>query len=179
MKALKFLSLLLLISCQVAFAQEEAATKSQSASLNIGVGAGLTYGGLGARIVVNPSDVFGLFLALGYNLESVGFNVGPIVTIPSQSSTKFYLTAMYGYNGVIIVKDLEELNNTYYGVSAGAGIKLMSKRKPGSYWDFGLIAPFRSSDFKSDWDDIKNSSFIEVQSNPWPVVICVGYNFSL
>jgi len=170
---------MLLISCQVAFAQEESAAKSHKTTFNLGIGAGLTYGGIGARLVVNPSDLFGLFIALGYNLESVGFNAGPIITIPSQSSTKFYLTAMYGYNGVIIVKDLEELNNTYYGVSAGAGIKLMSKGNPGSYWDFGLIAPFRSSNFKNNWDDIKNNPAIEVQSNPWPVVICVGYNFSL
>ena len=180
MKTLTTLLVALFVAVQVSHAQEtESAPDKPKTTVNLGIGAGLTYGGLGGRFVVNPSEVFSLFVGLGYNLDGLGYNVGPIVTIPSESRAKFYLAAMYGYNGVIVIEGLEERNKTYYGASAGVGIKLMSKRNPGSYWDFGLIVPFRSSEFKDDWDDIKNDPFIEVTGNPWPVNICIGYNFKL
>ena len=179
MKTLNIFFLISFMSFQISIAQEADSTENHQTYNNIGIGVGMTYGGIGGHIVINLTETIGLFGALGYNLESLGFNVGPMLNFPSKSKTQFYLTAMYGYNGVIVVSGANEYNKTYYGVTAGIGLKLKSSRNTGNYWDFGLLVPFRSSSFRDDWDDIKNNSAIEVQSEPWPINICVGYNFRL
>jgi hypothetical protein len=146
---------------------------------NFGIGIGLTYGAFGGRYVYNPSRSFGLFIGAGYNLVNISYNLGGIITIPTKSTIAPTISAMYGTNSVIKVEGMDELNGSYNGLSFGLGIKIKSRRDPGEYWDIGIIVPMRSSDFKDDYDDIKNNSAIEIKNDPWPVLINIGYNFKL
>lgn len=173
--------MLFIISCisTNTFAQNADSTTKYTPEFHMGIGTGLTYGGFGGRFVANPSKVVGLFVGCGYNIKSVGVNGGLIFTVPSKTRTKFYINPMYGYNAVIVIKGLDYLNKTYYGFSIGAGLKIVSRKNPGSYFDVGLIVPNRSSEYKDAWNEIQNSPIIEVQSNPWPVLLNIGYNFRL
>jgi len=41
-----------------------------------------------------------------------------------------------------------------------------------------LVVPFRSKSFHDDWDNIKNNPGIDIQSEPLPVAISIGYHFA-
>jgi predicted porin len=86
---------------------------------------------------------------------------------------------MYGTNGAIKVDGLPEYDKVYTGASFGLGIKLNSKGDNANYWDFGLLYPIRSSSFNDDYDTVKNDPRISDISSPWPVLIVIGYNFTL
>ena len=179
---LKFCFIILLpffVLSQNSIAQKSDDIGSKNFSHHLGIGLGLTYGTLGGRYVFSPVDVFGLSVGLGYNLVGLGYNFAGIFSIPSKSRTQVYLSGMYGCNAVIRVEGAEGYNDTYSGISFGAGVKLNSRKNPGNYWDLGLIVPIRSTKFSDDWDAIKNNPSMSVQSDPWPVLLNVGYNFRL
>ena len=71
--------------------------------VNLGFGAGLDYGGFGARVTGMPSKNFGVFGGLGYALAGVGFNGGVQGIFNSKGRAVPYLTAMYGYNGALVI----------------------------------------------------------------------------
>lgn len=152
---------------------------SKNGKTHLGIGTGLTYGGLGARLAFSLHDNFGLIGGLGYNLVGLGYNAGVITYFPSSTKTQAYFCALYGYNSVIKVEGLSQLDESYNGPSFGFGMALNSRSNPGNYWDIGIIVPVRSSDFKDDWDIIKNNPSITVQSDPWPILVNIGYNFRI
>lgn len=157
-------------------AQHLASEKNSSAA---GIGIGLPYGGIGARISYNPFEQTALFLGMGYNFAGVGINGGLQYILPSSKQTEVYFTAMYGANASIVIEGWGEFSKNYYGPSLGLGVRINSLRNEGSFWDVGIIVPIRSSSFNDDFDDLENSSFFSDLSRPWPVLITVGYNFSL
>jgi len=126
---------------QVALAQNEVLTSSErygsskQGSASVGVGIGLLYGGFGSRLTYHPVDQLGLFLGLGYNVVNLGYNAGFMYSFPSTKQAEFFVTGMYGYNGVIRVTGVGGFESSYNGVSAGAGVRLNSTRKRGQYWD--------------------------------------------
>jgi len=148
---------------------------NEASMLNIGIGMGLTYGGIGGRLVLNPLDQLGLFFGLGYNIHNTGINLGAIYYVQSPVKTQLYLSGMYGYNAVIVYG---KEKNEYNGPSFGIGLKINSKSKTGSYFDIGLIVPVRSDDFHSDIDKLSKNPNFDVKK-PWPVLINIGYNFRL
>jgi len=151
--------------------------ENEFSKFSLGLGAGLDFGGFGARITVSPAKSVGLFAGLGYNLVGFGFNGGArFRLIPDKRVNPTFL-AMYGYNGVIKVIDKEQYDDSYNGVSIGAGIQLNSKNKP-NYWSFELLLPFRSQEFHDDLDRVKMDPYVEI-SDPLPVAISVGYHFAL
>lgn len=164
----------------VASAQSRSNTYQTADVTTLGMGLGLTYGGLGMKFTRNFNEYVGLMAGVGYNFDNLGYNIGTQLYLPSQSKAQAYVSAMYGTNGVIIVDDLygDSFKESYTGVSFGFGINLRSKRTKGNFVELGLIVPIHGSDYKDDWDDIKNTSGIET-TDPWPVLINVGYNFNI
>lgn len=171
---MKILIIPLLLITSLLFAQHD--TTYSKPQVNIGLGAGLDYGGFGIRATVKPINRFGLFGAGGYNLDGVGFNLGAqyYFNLGSQS---FYLTGMYGYNGVIIVTGDIEDKATYYGVSAGLGYQFVFKHARGSTIHFELLLPFRSQAFEDDLDTLKALG-AEVR-DALPIAISIGYHIRL
>jgi len=157
-------------------AQHMSATKGKSF---VGVGIGLPFGGFGGRLSYNPADQFTLFGGAGYNTLGLAANGGFQYSIPSQKQTEFYFTGMYGYNSLILMEGAPRYNKTYNGLSLGAGIKINSFRFEGSYWDLGLLAPFRPQSYRDDLDKIRKSPLMEINAEPMPVLFYVSYNIML
>lgn len=145
----------------------------QDSKLNIGVGGGLDYGGLGVQTGFRPSERFSLFAGLGYNLDGMGYNIGAQFHFPSEKKLSWYITGMYGYNAVLIVTGDIKREKTYYGPSAGAGLQL--KRGEKGFWNFELLLPFRTSEFQDDIDALDNIGADVTE--PLPVAFSVGYHW--
>ncbi|UJP65114.1 hypothetical protein [Mongoliitalea daihaiensis] len=171
-----------LFHAQASFAQNEVQTSSEKygsskqGSTSVGAGIGLLYGGFGSRLTYHPVDQLGLFLGLGYNVVNLGYNAGFMYSFPSTKQAEFFVTGMYGYNGVIRVTGVGGFEDSYNGVSAGAGVRLNSNRKRGQYWDFGLLVPFRSNEFSEDYRFAQSIS--DIQNLP-PVLFFVGFHIPL
>lgn len=171
------LAVMLIISFGL-FGQEihKSSRKSQT---SFGLGLGLPYGAFGARLASNLANHTALFGGLGYHIAGVGYNFGLLVSIPSESQTEFYLTAMYGTNGAIKVQGLDEYDNVFTGPSFGLGVKVNSNRIEGNYWDFGLLLPITSSEFDEQETLVRNDPRVSGFTAASPVLIVIGYNFSL
>ena len=169
-------SVLLSLSIKGQSVNEEEYPKTNQ---TIGLGVGLEYGGIGARVVLFTSNHVDLFGGVGYNLDGVGFNGGLSYRFKPGEKIVPYFSGMYGYNAVIVVDGLEEYNKTYYGPSIGFGVEIHKKKKKKNYFNLELVVPFRSSDFRNDWDLLKSDPRIDVTSEAWPLMISVGYHFGL
>jgi hypothetical protein len=149
-------------------------TVGQDSKLNVGIGAGLDYGGFGTRIGFMPSERIGLFAGLGYNLDGLGYNVGAQFHFPSEKKVSWYLTGMYGYNAVLVVTGDIKKEKTYYGPSAGVGVQLKT-RNENRFWNFELLVPFRSSEFQDDIDALDDIGADVTE--PLPIAFSVGYHW--
>jgi hypothetical protein len=140
---------------------------------DIGVGGGLSYGGLGARFTYRPIEKIGLFGSLGYNLDALGYNLGVQLHVPSQKKLSVYITGMYGYNTVLIVEAINmKSKTTYFGFSTGVGVEFKLKEK--SFLCAEVLVPFRPQVYKDAVDDLESISF-EIKE-PLPVAFCIGYH---
>lgn len=169
----KYLFILLwLISLPLQAQDTNSELKSE---VNIGVGVGMDYGGIGIRGTFLPVEQLGLFVSAGYNLNAGGFNAGAQWRFPKKRHA-FFLTGMYGYNAVLIVTDDIEEKGTYYGITLGAGYELKVGTK-GNFWNWEILVPFRNSNFYDDYDALES-----IGVNPGdflPFAISVGYHFKI
>lgn len=176
MKKIILIAMIVINSYTLSQAQNFSSSKGKA---TVGLGMGLPYGGFGGRLSINPLDQVTLFGGLGYNLVGVGYNVGMQYILPSEKHTEFFLTAMYGYNAVMKIKGTDIYNDSYNGFSAGAGLRLNSKKNEGVFWDFGFLIPARSQQYRDDWNNLNNNPMIENLSKASPVLIFVGLNFPI
>jgi hypothetical protein len=146
----------------------------------LGPGMGLDYGGLiGGKIEYLPVKNFGLYGGLGYNLLSVGWNVGATYKILPDKRVSPNLMLFYGYNGVTKVDGgFSEYEMTSYGVTIGGNLDIRIGSR-GDKLSVGLFVPIRSQKFMDNYDAMKNDPRIEVKSELLPIAISVGYNFLL
>lgn len=145
-------------------------------SFNIGAGGGLSYGGFGVRLTYTPLQALGLFGALGYNLDAAGYNLGIQAHLPSSKKIGVYATGMYGYNTVLIVEaPTIKTRTTYYGFSAGLGLKLTLAEK--SFLSAEILLPFRPEAYHSAIDDLESIGY-DIR-DPWPLAFCIGYHILL
>lgn len=142
---------------------------------SLGFGVGLDYGGIGARISGKIVTQLYAFAGVGYNLNGAGFNGGAVFRFSPKKRVCPILSAMYGYNAVIIVEGMKEQSKTYYGPSFGGGIELKVGRKS-NFFVFELWVPVRSQEYRDDIDALLNNAGVEV-TEATPVAISVGYNF--
>lgn len=147
------------------------------AKQNIGIGLGIDYGGLlGIRYTYMPSPKFGLFGAVGYVLVGPGFNFGATYKISPEKRVTPTLGAMYGYNAAIKVSGASEFDEIYYGPSFSFGIEVKNWRNKNKYWNFELVLPIRSSEYKDDLDALQSNPDIEI-SDGLPIAFSIGYHF--
>ncbi len=151
------------------------AQKTPNNNGSLGFGVGQDYGGIGIRAEYLAHKNVGLFFGGGYNLQDVSFNTGiSIKTMPGKK-VQPVIAAMYGYNGVIKVKNRVDLSKTYYGFTTGAGVQIENKKN--ARWLLQLLVPVGRKQFNEDYDRIKN--IVQFANNPLPVTFSVGHQISL
>jgi hypothetical protein len=144
-------------------------------SKNFGLGMGIDYGGFGGKFALMPTEKFGVFAGMGYNLAGLGFNGGATFKFSPSKRVGPYLSAMYGYNGVVVVDNGPAESKTYYGPSFSFGIELKTRRNESNFWNFELVLPVRSSEFNDYIDELKNSGYKITE--PLPIAFSIGYHF--
>ena len=143
-----------------------------------GIGMGLDYGGIfGGKIEYLPAKNFGLYGGLGYNLLSIGWNVGATYKILPDSKVSPNLMVFYGYNGVSKVEGAPEYEMTSYGVTIGGNLDIKVGSN-GNKFSVGVFVPFRSQKFKDNYEEMKNDPRLEMKNELMPFAISVGYNFT-
>jgi hypothetical protein len=177
MKKLVFFSFLLLVTLNLQ-SQDTTAVSQPLRKFNIGLGAGMDYGGFGTRITVLASEKLEFFGALGYNILGVGVNAGADLRLAPKSRICPYLGAMYGYNAVIKITGTDIYNQTYYGPTFNFGIEFWSGRKP-SFFNLELLLPIRSKEFHDDITSLKNNPAITFKNDLLPIGIGLGFHFAL
>ena len=146
--------------------------------LSVGLGIGQDYGGFGGNILYYPQRNFGLFCGIGYNLAGVGYNLGIKSRIAIGSSSSHVLVsvlAMYGYNAVIRVADMGELNKVFYGATVGAGLDFKPFKYSDDYISVSLFVPFRSSEVQDYMDYLEQVYSLVFEQGLFPISFSFGY----
>ncbi|GAB6010861.1 hypothetical protein [Viscerimonas tarda] len=162
-------------------------TLKNDQALYIGGGLGLDYGGLGAKFEYFPTRHFSAFGGIGWNLVSLGWNVGFGYLQHPGKKVSPKLMAMYGYNGVLETEypgaySYTSSSHTFssyetsYGVTLGVGLSIRVGRR-GNRLDINLLFPFRSSKFMDKYNELKNNSNVTMEQALLPVAFSIGYNF--
>ena len=172
MKKLLTLCTLMLIYLN-SYAQDVVDDTEQSKG-NIGFGLGVSYGGIGARLSYLPVSQVALFAAGGYNFNGLGYNVGAQFRLSGAKRAVPYAIAMYGYNGVVVVRGLEYNSKTYYGMTAGGGVEIHQVNGQ-NFFTIELLYPFRSQEFWDHVEMLKNDPNVEM-TGPLPVAFSFGYH---
>ena len=140
----------------------------------LGPGMGLDYGGIiGAKFEYLPVKNFGFYAGLGYNLLSVGWNVGTTLKILPDKPVSPNLMLFYGYNGVIKVVGASPLDMTSYGITIGGNLDIKTGNN-GNKLSIGLYAPIRSQEFMNHYNYLK--SFGILQNELLPIAFSIGFN---
>src|SRR6185503_19117939 len=96
------LCLFVLLSCSLtSHAQSHNTISDDYDKLNLGLGFGFDYGGIGGNLTVYPQKNVGLFFGGGYAFAGFGYNAGiKLRLLPGKPSSQFtpFFMAMYGYN---------------------------------------------------------------------------------
>jgi hypothetical protein len=142
--------------------------------VNLGLGAGIDYGGFGVRCTYLPDPHLGIFAAGGNAIAGFGYNIGAMFRLQPEKRLVPTISGMYGYNATLLVKNASNLNQVFYGPSGGLGVIYKSANDIG-YWHFELLLPFRSTDF----DKTLNSSRLSFYTKPLPVLFSLGYHLRL
>jgi hypothetical protein len=152
--------------------------ETKAVNVNFGIGMGLDYGGLGGKLSFVPTPNVAIFGAIGYNFNGAGYNGGIIFRMAPNKKVCPYATVMYGYNAVIVTEGFQNnASKTYYGSSFGAGIEL-HRRDKNNFWNFELLVPIRSTEYRRDVNILKNDPNIDF-TEALPITISVGYHFAL
>jgi hypothetical protein len=166
-------TLLIALNSQSGFAQ------IQSSPGFAGLGMGLPYGGIGGRLGYTIADQYDLFLGIGYNFTSLASNAGFQYQLPIGGHVSPYALAMYGANASVKIENLEDYNETFLGPSFGLGAKIYLSKNHARFWDINLVLPLRSKDYEKTISALKHDFRVEKFKEPNPVLISIGYNFSL
>ena len=161
------------------YVQPERPPAANSAEWNLGLGLGIDYGFMGVQLQSRPAPPLVLFAGGGYAMAGFGYNVGAQGRILPQAKWCPFVSVMYGYNAVIVVKGAEEYDQIYYGPSLGFGVEDHRRDNPDNFWRFQVIVPFRPQEFQDDLDALKKNPMIDIRSEPPPFSISVAYHFGL
>ena len=167
-------TVVLFICAQLSFAQSGPDYKPEGgrSMINLGLGGGLNYGGLGASLEVVPMRKFALFAAAGFTPNNVGFNVGIKSRLLPNKGVCPVLMAMYGYNGVLSAGS--EQYRIFYGPSLGGGAEFAVGKK-NNFIEAALLFPIRSREFDDYMNYLRAQSLLVLE--PFPVTFSIGYHF--
>lgn len=175
-KHFALLVFLFLLEINYSSAQIDTTKKVAGGSVNIGLGLGIDYGGIGTRFTVVPNKNGFLFLALGYNIVGLGINAGAGYLILPDKRTCPYLIGMYGYNAVIVIENASKYDEIYYGPSFGIGVEFINRRNK-NFWNLELLLPVRPKKYDDDLNKLKHNPSIRIESEPPPIGFSVGFHF--
>ena len=124
------------------------------------------------------SQITSFIFGKRYNLLSVGWNVGATYKILPDKSVSPNLMIFYGYNGVskIVGNPYSGYNMTSFGITLGGNLDIKVGRK-GNKFSVGLFVPFWSQEFKDNYNEMKNASYIKLENELFPAAISFGFNF--
>ncbi|WP_300601336.1 hypothetical protein [Niabella sp.] len=166
--------------CNVSDAQDEK-YDPQTEKINLGVGMGFDYGGLGANLLVYPQKNIGVFAGGGYALAGFGYNVGVKgrFFLKEGSAVSPFLMGMYGYHTAIRVENNTALNKLFYGPTFAAGIDWRVGRLRKNYLSIALTVPVRNGDEKTYRDALVNNHGAQFENDFLPVGLSLGYRLRL
>jgi hypothetical protein len=160
-----------LVNAQDAIIQEDASKR-----IYLGAGFGFDYGGLGMKVEYEPIKHVGLFAGAGYNMKGLGWNLGGSYRILPDAKICPVVSALYGYNAVLLIEDADQYDATSYGVTFGGGVE-WSFGQQGSKLSLNLLFPIRSDSFMDKYNAAKNSRYIEMKQDLLPVAFSIGFSF--
>ena len=154
---------------------------SSAQAVYFGVGLGLDYGGLGAKLEYLPVKYFGLFAGFGYNSASAGYNIGATWKITPDKTVSFNPMVFYGYNAVLKIEGKLQYDaiSISYGPSLGANLDIKIGAQKKNKISIGLFYPIRSKSFMDKYDAANNNPYVEWRSELMPVGYSIGINFKL
>ena len=184
MKQKVFALLLTMLMGMQLYSQEEVVVEDpiKYDMINLGLGIGQDYGGIGVNLAVYPEKHIGLFIGGGYAFAGFGYNAGLKLRLVSQKKyqpVNLFIIGMYGYNASIAVADGEQYNKLFYGPTAGIGLDIGPRKRNKGYFSFSLNVPFRSPDVDEYMDDLEKNHGVEFQNGLIPISFTLGYKFSL
>jgi len=145
-----------------------------------GIGIGIDYGGLfGVKATFYPIKYMGVFVAGGWELIGIGWNVGCLgrfVPADGQHGVRPYLKVMYGVNAMMRVTGKSGYDKMFYGVTAGIGLETRFGKTKKSGINLDLNVPFRSPEYFSQLNQLKNDPEVKLNNTPLPITISIGYN---
>lgn len=154
----------------------------ETEKINLGVGVGFEYGNIGANLLFYPQKNIGLFAGGGYNLLGFSYNAGlkGRFFINETSRVVPFLTAMYGNNSTVVIKDAHNLSKAFYAPTFGAGVDWY----PGNgirkhYISLALNVPVRGDEPEAYRTYLKQQKGVEFKNEFSPVGFSVGYRFRL
>lgn len=161
------------------YVQQQRPTAPTAMEWNLGLGFGTDYGGMGLQVQCRPAPPLVMFAGGGYAFAGFGYNVGAQGRILPDAKWCPFVSAMYGYNAVIVVKGADQYNQLYYGPSVGLGVEDHRRDNKSNFWRFEIILPFRPQEFQDDMDALKKNPSIKIQAEPPPFSVSVAYHFGL
>ncbi|MCP1997326.1 hypothetical protein [Flavobacterium sp. HSC-61S13] len=172
-------SLLFMATASTAFGQDTPTPSYNDPNkVFMGLGFGLDYGGIGAKIEYLPIKNIGVFAGLGYNLSELGWNVGASYKIKATERLSVNPMILYGYNAVIKVDGAPQYDMVSYGMTYGVNLDIYVGKK-GNKISAGLFVPVRSEKFNDNYDAVKNDRYVKMDSELFPITVGVGYNWRL
>ncbi len=186
-----FLSCVLALSFLIGHTSSAADKKSDStqkhALFHVGIGFGMDYGGLGLKVEYLPVKYIGVFGGVGYNFFRPAISGGVLLRPLPDAKIQPIALAMYGYNGGINIAhqgnnlalyDLEDVSKNYYGFSTGIAGELKMGRNENRLY-LAVLYPFRSKEFRDNYDKVKASPVVDLKSDLLPVTFSLGFTFPI
>lgn len=120
-----------------------------------------------------PFKYGGIFGGGGFNLDKLAYNYGAFLRTSPENFVSYFVTGMYGYNGVIIIPDFPQYNRTTIGTSFGAGFEINFKND--SRVQFSVLVPVRSNGFMDYYQSLVNNPMFEESFPLLPITISLGF----
>lgn len=180
MKKVTFFLVIIFLSLYTVSAQTNEFTP-QTEIVNLGIGAGFDYGGIGANLLVYPQKNIGLFAAGGYALAGFGYNVGlkGRFFVRDGAVVNPFIMGMYGYHSAVRINDRSQLNKLFYGPTFGAGIDWRMGKHKKNYLAIALTVPVRNGDEKDYKKMLTNNYGAQFENDFLPVGFSIGYRVRL
>ena len=178
-RILVYAFLIISVCASAQFDPTKVSHESPISKVDVGLGAGLDYGGFGGRLTYYPDPHFGAFGSVGYTLVGTGYNIGIKGLIRPFKYISWSAGAMYGYNSVLKVSGINGFSSkTYYGPSLLVGALIHESMKRKNHISAELIFPLRSSDYTNTVNALQSNPNVDITA-PLPFAISVGYHWGL
>ncbi len=148
-------------------------------SNNLGIGIGLDYGGIGAKLSILPDKHLALFVGIGYNTVDLGYSIGASARLSPTKKFCPYASLMYGYSGAINIEGASQYNKVFHSPIVGFGAEFHSKRKTKNFFNLEVLVPFDRKEMIDYSNDLTQHHSVAFKSTPWPFNISMAYHFGL